>query len=638
MVLVLLFASQLLLHHDILTIEPAAGEAVSLPLRFETAGEGSGTVEIRSRSGAKWSIEATAQELGTVRTLSLPAGDYDLAVHLQHHRSAHASLRVDAAHPDAPKVIRLAAAPLVRGAVVRANGAPLARARVTLAPTGEQVSTGEDGRFAFEVTDRWPDEAIVASPGYGTLRLPVPAAEATVELPRVTLGRAARIRVKTGRAIPGAKVELTQPREDSGELRVLAVRRFAKDAREVVFDDVARGSYVVVVRGEQPLQVIGAKVGVAAGDERVLDLRVPIRFARIKVLRGDAPYADARVVLESIASGWSSTFSTGAAGEIDTEVWESGWYEVGVSDDANSAPFIGRLIVDEQPALPVSTLAIGVPDRRVRGRVLDRAGAPVANATVTLRSLDAEQVPTVRARTNENGVFVYSAVQEGRQLLQVSMPGFLRPDPLPFELRKDERLRELDLRLERGAARAVEVADTRGAPASGALVICADGLAIRSVAYTDPQGRADVATPPDRASKLYVLPNEGSLAIRALKPDADGDVVLIAVPAATSSLELTTLTTDGTALPDIGLVMRYNGELIPPAVASEMHRYQGFELGTDANGTATFRSIPPGTYEFWPYRTQDEVASIMAAAFEAPINVDVVTGPNKATVRFRKRP
>ena len=76
--LVLLFASQLLLHRDILTIEPAAGEAVSLPLRFETAGEGSGTVEIRSRSGAKWSIEATAQELAAVRTLSLPAGDYDL--------------------------------------------------------------------------------------------------------------------------------------------------------------------------------------------------------------------------------------------------------------------------------------------------------------------------------------------------------------------------------------------------------------------------------------------------------------------------------------------------------------------------------------------------------------------------------
>jgi hypothetical protein len=456
--------------------------------------------------------------------------------------------------------------------------------------------------------------------------------------PAVSLPRVARIHVKTSRVIPGAKVELTQPQEDSEEPCVVAVRRFPKDASEVVVDGVARGSYVAVVRGEQPLQVIGAKVVVAAGDERVVDLRIPIRFAKIKVLRGDAAYANALVTLNSIASGWSSTLNTDANGELDTEVWEGGWYEVGVRDDANSAPFVGRLILEEQPALPVSTLTIAVPDRRVRGRVLDHDGAPVANALVTLRSLDAEHVPTIRASTNGKGEFVYSAVLEGRQQLQVFMPGFLRPDPLAFELRKDERLRELDVRLERGAQRTIEVADTRGAPRTGALVICADGLVIRSVAYTDFGGRAVVATAPGRASKLYVLPSDGSLAIHTLKPDAGSDVVRVAVPSAMSSLELTTLTTDGAALPEVGLVMRYNGELIPPAVANEMHRHQGFALGTDTNGTATFRAIPLGTYEFWPYRTEDEVAAIMASAFEAPISVDVVTGPNKATVRFRKRP
>jgi hypothetical protein len=144
--------------------------------------------------------------------------------------------------------------------------------------------------------------------------------------------------------------------------------------------------------------------------------------------------------------------------------------------------------------------------------------------------------------------------------------------------------------------------------------------------------------PRRRPARCTCLPNEGSLAIARLAPEADpAERTRIVVPAGSSSLEIATLTTEGAAVPSVSLLLRYNGELIPPAVVREMHRYQGLPTATDSDGLATFDHIPPGVYELWPYRTEEEAGEIMSAALAAPINVNVATGPNKATVKFRRR-
>jgi hypothetical protein len=79
--------------------------------------------------------------------------------------------------------------------------------------------------------------------------------------------------------------------------------------------------------------------------------------------------------------------------------------------------------------------------------------------------------------------------------------------------------------------------------------------------------------------------------------------------------------------------------VLPPAVAVELRRQQGSNLQTDAGGTTRLAHIPTGTYEFWPYRTPEEVEALLVSsiAVEAPITVNVVTGENKATVRFQSR-
>ena len=111
------------------------------------------------------------------------------------------------------------------------------------------------------------------------------------------------------------------------------------------------------------------------------------------------------------------------------------------------------------------------------------------------------------------------------------------------------------------------------------------------------------------------------------------------MPAANASLEVATLTTDGGALPDVSLLMRYNGQLLPPEVAAELQRQQGVAFGTNENGIARLANIPAGVYEFWPYRSEAEASALLASAsaLSAPIVVNVVTGENKATVRFQRK-
>ena len=106
-----------------------------------------------------------------------------------------------------------------------------------------------------------------------------------------------------------------------------------------------------------------------------------------------------------------------------------------------------------------------------------------------------------------------------------------------------------------------------------------------------------------------------------------------------SSLLIRAQRTDGTAMPPFSLLMRYDGELMPTEVAEQLTETQGVQLTTGPDGEAHLRNIPSGSYEFWPYRTDAEAESIVAAGsmYLAPIEVNVLTGENKIAVKFNSR-
>ena len=113
----------------------------------------------------------------------------------------------------------------------------------------------------------------------------------------------------------------------------------------------------------------------------------------------------------------------------------------------------------------------------------------------------------------------------------------------------------------------------------------------------------------------------------------------VTLPRPSSSLRIVTRTTEGKPLPSVELLMRVNGELIPPAVADELLEQQGLALRTDERGEALLRNLPPGSYEFWPYSGESEAEAIVetAASLLAPIVVNVKTGENTIAVNFRAR-
>ncbi len=214
-------------------------------------------------------------------------------------------------------------------------------------------------------------------------------------------------------------------------------------------------------------------------------------------------------------------------------------------------------------------------------------------------------------------------------------PSYLNSDAAAFELRGASARHTADLELTKGEHGTIRVIDERGnAIANASLFTACDGH-VKSTTITDIDGRADVALPASSSCTVYALPKEGSLA--AARVDGSKNVVL-RVPDGSSSLRLALKSEAGEAFSDLWLLMRVDGTVVPPAIARQLAT-RGLSLSTNTEGRITLAHIPPGTYEFWPYRSEAEGQMLydVASGFAAPISVNVKTGENDATVRFKAR-
>jgi hypothetical protein len=158
-------------------------------------------------------------------------------------------------------------------------------------------------------------------------------------------------------------------------------------------------------------------------------------------------------------------------------------------------------------------------------------------------------------------------------------------------------------------------------------------------ALTDDERRTNVAIPADEAATLFVIPTSGAFGVQRVAREHDGKRLKIYLPRATSSLLIKALTTDGDAMSPFSLLMRFNGEIVPPVVAAELSDRLGLQLMTSDASEALLLNIPSGSYELWPYRTEVEVEMILETGYAvaAPIFVNVRTGENKVAVKFAKR-
>ncbi|HEY0143853.1 MAG TPA: carboxypeptidase-like regulatory domain-containing protein [Thermoanaerobaculia bacterium] len=524
----------------------------------------------------------------------------------------------------------LAAVLILSGDVRTVNGLPVSAATIEWNGSERTVSDA-GGHFTAVPAGAWPADLTVSAPGFGTVVVPVPHVRRTTSLPPITLDRGATVRVhlRRGRRQRALAVRVGISGDD-GSTRWIQ-RRMVAGSDDIVFPDLARGIYTVLVEGSEPLQHITAKAVVAAGDVLDIDVNLPARRSRLRVLRGDQPVASAHVQFESIEGQWQGSIATNAGGWIDTPIWDfQGQFKVRLPGTSSAVSIVRMQTLTR-------TATIRFPDRTLKGVVVDTQDKPIAGAVATLVDTEiGEGTGSFRARSDAEGRFAFEGVAPGDQLVHVTAPGYL--------LRDAERFTDdLKVTLSRGYRRDLVIEQSDGTAVRGAEALCVANGKVRARAFSGTDGHLALATPVDAPSTVYVIPSDGSFAIRHFRApmdEASSDPVTIRVAPSTSSLRVRTLTTAGVAVPNVKLLLRYEGELIPTPIAQALERVGGLQFHTGPDGEARFDRVPEGVYEIWPYFNEDEVSDLLNSigAVRAPISLNAAAGETEVTIRLSARP
>lgn len=402
--------------------------------------------------------------------------------------------------------------------------------------------------------------------------------------------------------------------------------------RRVRFDALSSGVYQLRVRGAQPSEVFGAKIVVGANDTRRTTLTIEPFTLTGRATLGGTELGRGAVLLKHRELQWKAPVGLAADGTFRATLWQRGDFTYTVGGPALPTHYASEATLDGTP------LHIDIPDGRITG-VLRDAHGPVDGAGVMLETKLAHGGEMVQLTTGPDGRFDFTGIKDGSHTVRIYPRRHLEPEPIAFAIDGATRLRELDVRLDAGRAVDVIVIDRENDPVANARVLAVSDGKVRARATTDEDGRATVAVPSNEMATLFVVPEEGPFAmIRAPRAEEKGRLQIY-LPRSTSSLSIRARTTKDEALPPFSLLMRYNGELVPPEVAEELQDLQGLRLATGDDSEAHLANIPSGSYEFWPYRNEREAQAILdsAVALLAPIQVNVRTGENRIAVRFASR-
>lgn len=439
---------------------------------------------------------------------------------------------------------------------------------------------------------------------------------------------AATLQVKVTRNGFSEPMEIAlAPRVDGRPPQWSATRTLSAKQSSATFDGLEPGLYVVLARGPRPLQRLSTKANVGSTGATI-QIVIPEVRTELRATVGGEPIPRAEIVLTHDELRWQTDVHTNDEGRFAGELWEPAVYTAGVRPHSTSAPHNATVWLSEKP------VTIDVPDRHVTGRVVAN-GKPLAGAVVNLRSENTQSTLTMRTQTAPDGRFEFFGVREGALTLTARATSYLDSDPIELDLRGNTS-RNVDVELLRGEPRNVRIVNARNEAIAGATLIASCNGHVKSTAITNSDGTADVALPASATTcAIFALPKEGSIAI---EPVGGTQPLHIRVREATSSLRLALKSDAGEAFSSMSLLLRIDGIVVPPAIARIISN-RGFPLVTDDDGAIALARIPPGTYEFWPYRNSAEGQMLYetAAEFDAPISVKVLTGENNATVRFATR-
>ena len=581
------------------------------------------------RGESVWRVPLSAAQAKEPIVLRLDPGSYSLRTESARHRLANTDFTVVNAPVD--RVVKLYPRPHMTAHVTTKKGDPVPGATAAL-PSGEVLAVADGtGRLAFDLDpEQWPDAVAITAAGFGTATVSIPRARVDADLLEIALHAGSTIDValeRTGIDVP-VKLELYKRRYDVRDEAPLATRSLNGAESTASFDGVASGAYVLVARGPQSHQRYGIKFTIAAGEAKKVVVPLRARTLSVQTLYGEGPLEDARVELFSLEGLWREAFRGDEDGRVRLELWQLGSLSATVAAEPTlTVPFReARTFNAEDDA----EWTIRVSTREIHGRIVDASsGAGVKEANVALQVRGQYSYSAV-LRSDTAGRFRFTSAVPGDHTVSAAADGY-QHDSVRYQFLESEQTHELTLELAPAAVAQLIVRDSAGQAVAGATVLDFAGHTLTGERQTGPDGELAIPLPPGESRNVYVVPRDGSFAIGTVRAGRN----TITVPHAASMIVVTSRTTAQQPIPDVWVVLRYNGIVVPFEVQQALARQQGAIPVSGADGRIVLRQMPLGAYEMWPAGSAGEVRAALAGLGpDAPVKIVARPGLNEAVLQF----
>jgi Carboxypeptidase regulatory-like domain len=563
----------------------------------------------------------TLADASSLRVVRVPREASSLVVSAPRHRPARFDLATDRL---ALGRITLQRYETLEGRVVEGTSAvPVAGARITNAAGEELAVTDASGTFEIDIDARmaeaWPAALHVSAAGYGKKMLPLAEAPRPRQWNRVELSRGGgiRVRVQHDDAEERGEVVLELRRKNGKGWETVARGVTTLGAEPVAFDELDPGAYVLTCTGRAPLAQLARDVEIRAGDLSEAVVRIEPVPLRIEVShRGQPVAANLRV---HFGGRWDAQL-TAAGGVFEGELWQPGALAASVSVGERGSFMAHKSIEGE------AEWRIEVPDRTIRGRVIDRAtGAPLAGVAVDLIHDGGGKT----VETDAGGAYAFDFLEPGRFMVTATAPGRLAAEA-EILLGEHDRMKLADLRLAASVQTRIRFVAPDGRPAAKTKV---HDVARDRFGETDDSGEIVLELAKDETRRLFAVPWRGAFAIVDVTAQTDrSEPLLVRFEDGPSTLTISAKDDSGKPISALRYRLRYNGQDLPEDVLAWLAARDGNRWQTSSDGVSILAGLPVGVYELWPV-TSPRATTTHGAA---PVRVAVQAGDNPVKLTFTR--
>jgi hypothetical protein len=576
-------------------------------------------IRVTDANKKEWSWSVPAKTVSSLAQLSLLPGKYTVAFSADHHLTERR--RIDLAKDVSLREIKLRPMPVITGRVMTTKDEPVANGRIVRIDRRLIATTDEQGHFSGEALEPLPDSVLVEKSGLGSRAVTVQLSTGDADLAVVRLGAARKLALHIVRPEGNhdpLHVRLKRRPEAKYEYIPIASKQLEPKDDSIVFDDLSKGEYAVIVEGSGSLDKLVTNLGI---DESDVDKEIRIEPYH---LDGTARFGDDPMTgtlsgnMSGIQLEWSLPIEDG---RFSATLWQHGKLDgwVGTKELGSPEP-----VSSPELGADPSTWNIQFPKRFISGRIFDSDNQQAINgAGLYLMRTDGLHSSI---HLTEGGSFSIMATKTGTYELKASAPDYVNMKQT-VEVHEDDASIQRDFALTHGLPVTLEVTWPSGTPVANAAVVegvASDGYNAERHYTLDASGRLTLRLQQSESRTLFIVPAEGSFGIAHVAAQGnDSKTLRVVLPEPAGSLHIEISTADGKPA-RAGVAMRFNGETIPTPVLYQI----GFRGTPGAMNDRSLLQLPAGAYDVWPIsiRSYAPIGSVKSVSISAgATNVNLVT-------------